>query len=376
MLTGGGARAAYQVGALRALAEQTCACCPFGVIAGASAGAINGTAIAGTADDFAGGAARLEATWRAIAPDSIYATDVPRLAEIGADWLRQLAGGGHLGGHANALLDTAPLRALLGDALPLARIPELIAAGHLRGVAVTATSYDTGAAVTFFDGVPELEPWQRTGRIARRATLTVDHVLASAAIPVFFPPIHVDGAPYADGCVRLTAPLSPAIRMGAQRIIGIGIHEVTPPTVPVPADPPHSPTPAEIAGVLLDAVFLDSLEADAERLIRINTTLAAMTPAQRRTLSLRPIPLLVLQPSLDLGRLAVEQYHQMPWALRYLLAGIGADGQRGWDLLSYLAFVPVYIDRLIDLGYRDTTARRDEIARFLDGDAAPAARAG
>lgn len=369
VLTGGGARGAYQVGALRAIADIVGNRCPFGVLAGGSAGAINSTAVAATADDFAAGVALLESTWRGLTPDRVYRTDVPRMAEIAAGWLRQLGGGGCFGpADVNALLDTSPLRTLLTETLRIERVHDLIARGRLRGVAVTATSYRTATAISFFDAAPDVPPWTRTGRIGQRARLTVDHVLASSAIPLFFPPITVDGLPFGDGCIRLTAPLSPAIRLGADRIVAIGIRG--PASAPAETFGPVEtgrdvPTPAEIGGVLLNAVFLDSLDTDVERLERINATLSRMTPEQRAGLPLRVIPILTLRPSADLGALAVEQYGELPWPLRYLLRGIGADGQRGWDLLSYLAFEPVYVGRLIELGYADTRARRAEIEAFL-----------
>ncbi|MBE7454982.1 MAG: patatin-like phospholipase family protein [Kofleriaceae bacterium] len=363
VLTGGGARGAYQVGALRAIADLVGERSPFDLVAGVSAGALNGAAVATSVDDFAAGVARLEATWRALTPEQVYRTDLASLGEIAVGWLRRLGGGGFLGAdHVNALLDTSPLRALLRRTLAMAHVRDHVASGRLRGLAVTATSYQSGQAISFFDGHPAIEPWTRAGRVGQRARLSVEHVLASAAIPVLFPPVTVGGAALGDGCIRLTAPLSPAIHLGAERIVAIGIQAAGEP----PAhDRAARPTPAEIGGVLLNAVFLDSLEADAERHLRINSTLAAMAPAQRAAQALREIPLLVLRPSVDLGQLAVEQYRELPVALRYLLRGIGADGQRGWDLVSYLAFEPVYVQRLVELGYRDTCARRDELMAFL-----------
>lgn len=370
VLTGGGARAAYQVGALRAIVDVVGDRCPFDVVAGVSAGAINSAAVAVSVDEFGFGMARLESTWRTLAPERVFRTDLPTLAQNATGWLLQLGGGGCVPPDYNALLDTAPLRELLGSALQVRRIREHIAAGRLRGAAVTATSYHTGAAISFFDAGPEARPWTRIGRIGRRVELTIDHVLASAAIPLFFPPVTVDGVPFGDGCIRLTAPLSPAVHLGAERIIAIGIRsEDVPGDLPPAGLPPGpSPTPAEIAGVLLDAVFLDSLDNDAERLQRINGTLATLSAEQRARLAqpLRQIPLLVLRPSVDLGQLAVEQYRELPWGLRYLLRGIGADGARGWELVSYLAFEPIYVTRLIDLGYHDTLARRAELETFLD----------
>jgi NTE family protein len=204
-------------------------------------------------------------------------------------------------------------------------------------------------------------------------------VLASSAIPFFFPPVKIHGIFYGDGCVRMHAPLSPAIHLGAQRIVAIGVHPS------LAAEPPESTRaprrewlpPSEIAGVLLNAVFLDAIEEDVERLQRINRTVAFIPPELRGTSSqpLRPIPALVLRPSQDLGTLAADQYGRFPRMLRYLLnKGIGATGETGADLLSYLAFEPEYVGRLMDLGHADTLRRRNEIEAFLLPDAAPAAR--
>lgn len=374
VLTGGGARAAYQVGALRAIASVAGGACPFDVVAGVSAGAINSTAVAVAGDDFGGGVARLASIWRSLTPERVYRTDLPNLAGIASGWLRRLGGGGCLGAtDVNALLDTSPLRALLRRTLDVGRVRAHVASGRLRGAAVTATGYESGTAISFYDACDEVQPWVRTARRGQRAVLTVDHVLASAAIPIFFPPVVVDHRAYGDGCIRLTAPLSPAIHLGAERVLAIGIRAADPPVrAPEPVPAARPPSPAEIGGVLLDAVFLDSLDADAERLQRINATLASLapTPPEPARPRLRPIPLLVLRPSVDLGELASERYHELPAVLRYLLAGIGADGRHGWNLASYLAFEPAYVAALIELGHRDTLARRAELEAFL----APATR--
>lgn len=373
ILTGGGARAAYQVGVLRALAEQRGVDFGFDVLAGGSAGAINCTALACYADDFREGVRQLEETWCRLTPDRVYRTDFGSLMTIGATWMRQLSAGGLLGAPAvNALLDTSPLRALLRDRLPVERIPGHVERGHVCGVAVTATSYHTGTAITFFDALPEVVAWTRSTRLGVRSTLTVDHVLASTAIPMFFPPVPIAGSWYGDGCVRMTAPLSPAIHLGAQRIVAIGIRYARTAAETDAlnrAAPFPNPTVSEISGVLLNAMFLDSLDTDAERMLRINATISLLTDDQyaRMRFPLRPIPLLVLRPSRDLGRLAVEQYRQFPRTLRYLLRGIGATGETGWDLVSYLAFEPMYIARLVELGYEDTHARRAEVEAFFDG---------
>jgi NTE family protein len=369
VLTGGGARAAYQAGALRALAELLGPHHTFPVIAGVSAGAINAAALAARAGDFRSAAHELCGLWAGLQPESVYRTDVRSLARIGSRWIRDIAGGGLLGrSGVNHLLDTSPLRGLLTARLGLERLPARLADGSLRGLAVTATSYATGTALSFFDGAPDLQPWARSTRIGVRETITLDHVMASAAIPVFFPPVTLRGSSFGDGCVRMSAPLSPAIHMGADRIIAIGIRfrrpteEVVALNAPRPAAPPRL---SDIAGLLLNAVFLDSLETDLERVNRINRTLALVAPGRRDELALRPVPVLALQPSQDLGKLAAQQYSEFPRTLRHLLAGIGATGDNGWDLVSYLAFEPVYLGRLLDLGYADTMARAREVEAFV-----------
>lgn len=374
VLTGGGARAAYQVGALRALGEIVGGSQPFQVLVGASAGAINSAGLAIHADDYTAGVAHLLATWRLLSPDQVYRTDYKSLVAIGAKWVQQLSSGGLVGkASVNALLDTAPLRELLARTLDMRRIRTHAQAGHLHGVALTATSYHSGTAVTFFDGAAGISPWVRSTRIGSRAELSVEHVLASSAIPMFFPPVSIEGSWYGDGCVRLNAPLSPAIHLGADRILAIGIryartaHETI--ALNRAAARPR-PMVSEISGVLLNAIFLDSLDADAELLERVNGTLSLLSREQfaRMKHPMRPLPLLVLRPSRDLGSLAVEQYREFPRMLRYLLRGIGATGDQGWDLVSYLAFEPAYIERLLELGYEDTRARRADVEAFFATD--------
>ena len=383
VLTGGGARAAYQVGALRAISElRRRGTCPFRIFAGVSAGAINAASVASGADEFPIATERLAETWRALSPDRVYRTDARKLIGIGSRWIKVLSAGGMLGSsQINYLLDTEPLRALLAEAMPISRLPQLFRSGVLRGVAVSATSYTSGLAVTFYDGARDVQPWCRTSRIGIRQRLRLPHVLASSAIPIFFPPVKVRGVFYGDGCVRMHAPLSPAIHLGADRILAIGVQS------PQPTEPPpeRAPVPdgealplSEIAGILLNAVFLDALESDVERLEQVNRTVGFITPDQHGTSAqpLRPVECIVLRPSQDLGLLAADQYHRFPRVLRYLLKGIGATGETGSDLLSYLAFEPEYVNRLMDLGYADTMRRRTELEAFFEPDEPQRARAG
>lgn len=372
VLTGGGARGAYQVGAILALSEiMPDVPTPFRVLTGVSSGAINIMPLGAAADDFRRGAQRLFELWSQLTPERVYRTDPPKLAQLGIRWLKDLTMGGALGtSRANHLLDTSPLRELLKRELDCSQLSKHIAEGRLRGVAVSATNYLTGNTVTFFDGAPHIEPWVRGGRIAVREAITADHVLASASIPVFFPPVRIGGKVYGDGQIRMTTPLGPAIHLGAQKIVAIALRyrrtgEQTL-AMNLELEQRHVSI-AQIAGVVLNSVFLDSLDNDLERMQRINRTISLFSAEQRERSPdlLRRILALVLRPSQDLGRLAADQYDKFPAMLRHLLRGIGAIGESGWDLLSYVAFEPDYIRQLIDLGHRDTMARRREIEDFF-----------
>ncbi len=343
---------------------------PFRVYTGVSAGAINAVALGSGADEFAVAAAKLREVWLSLTPDRVYRTDVGRLLGIGSRWMRDLSAGAVFGSsRINYLLDTAPLKELLTHVLPIRRLRKHIASGLLRGVAVTAMSYLTGMAISFFDGQAAIQPWIRSTRAGVREKLQLHHVVASAAIPIFFPPVRIRGTFYGDGCVRLAAPLSPAIHMGSDRIVAVSVRHWREPDFLLPSRRSRGATLAvsEIAGVLMNAVFLDSLESDVEQLERVNAAVSALTPAQREKLPerLRPIPIMVIRPSLDLGALAEDQYKRFPRMLRYLLKGIGADNGNGSDLFSYLAFEPVYVGRLVQLGYEDAMARRGELEDFL-----------
>jgi NTE family protein len=380
VLTGGGARAAYQVGVLQSLAEiSPPGQLPFDVVAGISAGAINGIAVASGAEDFREAVKRLSDTWNSLTPDRIFRTGALRLASIGTRWIRDLSAGGLVGKSGiNFLLDSAPLRDLLRHEIPVRRMRRHLRAGRLHAVAVSATNYHTGVGVTFFEGAGGVEPWLRSTRMGIRQRITLEHVMASAAIPVFFPPVALHGSFYGDGCVRMTYPLSPAIHLGADRIVAVSVRHMRSPEETLAreaVDRTDQMPLSEIAGVLLNAVFLDSVDSDLERLNRTNRTLELVPPEKRAKLEVRPVPALALRPSQDLGKLAAGEYEQFPTMLRYLLRGIGASGHSGEDLLSYLAFEPNYVRRVMDLGYTDTMARRDEIEDFLLGGAPERARA-
>ena len=377
VLTGGGARAAYQVGVLKAIAEITQAKeSPFQVISGVSAGAINAAYLMSRADQFGIATQGLWDLWTRLHSERVYRTDPGSLASLGSKWLRTVGMGGVLNRkRANHLLSTEPLRELLEQELALERIPGFLKNQTLKGVALSATNYLTGTAITFFDADDTIREWVRSTRLGVRTTVTVDHVMASSAIPVFFPPARIEGALYGDGCIRLTSPVSPAIHLGADRILCVGIryfrtHEQT---IDLNRNLKRDDLSiAEIGGVLLNAVFLDSLETDIERLERINRTLSLMTEEQKSKMPtpLKTIPVMALRPSQDLGQLAQGTLKEFPTLIRFLLKGVGAKEDKGWDLVSYLAFEKAYTSQLVELGYMDTMRKKESVLEFLFGDPA------
>jgi NTE family protein len=379
ILTGGGARGAYQAGALRAVAA-ICgeAALPFPILSGVSAGAINAVFLASRADDFARATENLWGMWEQLHTANVFATEPSSLMQIGMRLLAELSLGPLIRERRiNYLLDTTPLRRLvIPNGCDSEAIRRFLAEGLLDAVAVTATDYRSGNAVTFFDSAAPIEPWVRTSRIGVHAHIYPEHALASAALPIFFPPVAVEGRYFGDGGIRLTAPLSTVVHLGAVRIMAIGTRFARPAKEVVeltrgPIDgatsssEPAVPTLAEIGGVLLNALLLDGLEVDVERLERINRTLSLIPSDRRAQQPLRTIPLTVLRPSCDLGQQAIELLHRVPFPVRHLLKGLGASDHSGWDLLSYLFFDSGYTTKLLQLGYDDTMAERERVERFF-----------
>jgi NTE family protein len=373
VLTGGGARAAYQAGVLHGISELVPegSPIPFRSIAGISAGAINAAFLAARATDFRAGSRHACALWSELRSDRILSTDLASVGKLAAGWMRDLGlGGAFRGSRSTFLLGTSPLTRLLQDQIDFLAIERHLRDGVLHGVAISATHYKTGTAISFFEGDPAIENWVRSSRLGKRARLTLQHVLASASIPVLFQPVRLEDSFYGDGSIRLRAPLSPAIHLGAEKILAIGIRYYRPEDDTRELNEVSSMekiTVADIAGVMLNATFMDALESDVERLERINQTIALLTEENRlkHPHKLRTIPILTIRPSRDLGSFASEQFSRFPAMLRHLLKGIGASDESGWDLLSYLAFDSTYTQRLLELGYEDAMARRQEIREFL-----------
>ncbi len=365
LLAGGGARGAYQVGVLKAVAELWGeGPNPFPVICGVSVGSINAAYVASRAREFSGGVADLERMWRALRTDKVYRTDVASVTATAAHWLATLTVGGFGKGNPLSLLRNAPLGDLLRESIDFDNIGRCLAEGALDALAITASSYATGRAITFFQGPAALPDWERARRNGVHCQVTVDHVLASAALPVIFPPQKVGDEFFGDGSLRLTAPLSPAIHLGAERILVVGTRDRRLETAQIEARRNRVPTLGDIAGHMMDLLFNDNLNEDVERLVRVNNTLSLLPPEKAADSPLRAIEVLIVQPSQDIGEIARRHAGDIPWTIRGLLRGAGAWGG-GWRVPSYLLFEPSFCGELIDLGYSDAMLRRVEIAEFL-----------
>ncbi len=366
ILAGGGARAAYQVGVLKAISQflPRDASSPFAILCGTSAGAINAAVLAIYAAALREGVKRMALVWKRFRANHVFVADTWGIAKRSGHWFLALLAGG-LGRHnPTSLLDCSPLRALLERYVPCERIEEAVDAGALQALCVTVSGYTSGQSVSFFQGHAGLKAWKRARRVGAVAKITVDHLLASCAIPFIFPAVRLNREYFGDGSMGQMAPISPALHLGADRVLVIGVRK--------PGDPPRErvdayPSLAQVAGHVLNSIFLESLDSDLERLQRINRTIGLLPPEvlTREGLDLRPVKVLVIMPSKDLGEMAEHYAHHLPRPVRFLLRGVGVKGRSGVSLLSYLLFERPYCRRLISLGYADTMQRKEEVLEFL-----------
>lgn len=365
VLNGGGARGSYQVGVLRALYEivkkdQNL----FDIITGNSAGAINAIFLAANADDWGKSTQKLVDLWQKIHPEDVYDINQFTMSNLGSRWVKGTILKSAEAELSNGLLDTTPLKKLLERKVDFHKIRQHFSAKILSAVSLSTTNYYSGATVVYYDGDQNIADWSKPSRLSLRAELRVEHVLASSAIPLFFPAVKINSSYFGDGCIRQITPLSPSIHLGANKIITIGIRhknnleQVKALTLRPNPNPPIS----QIGGVMMNAIFLDSLEADVERLEKMNAIVEMIGPKS----PWRYIPILSLGPSKDLGTMTTKLNQELPTFIRYFLKGIGVTGQSGLDLLSYLAFDSSYTMQVVELGYEDTMAKKNLILNFLD----------
>jgi len=375
LLTGGGARAAYQVGVLMAVKEVlgNPKKNPFPIISGTSAGAINAAVLAMHADNFSAGVDKLYQVWSTFHPSYVYRSDPSGVFSNSAYWIGALLFGALVKDDKVSLFDNEPLRGLLAKHIDFERIAGHIDAGNLKAVSVTASGYTSGQSCTFFQGSPDVQGWKRSQRVGIASKLRVDHLMASAAIPFAFPAIKLNREYFGDGSMRQMAPVSPALHLGADRVFVVGTAKLNK-EIPQRINGHTYPSLAQIAGHAMSSIFLDTLVVDLELLARLNTTLMLVNPEKLREsgLPLHHVDVCVACPTQSLDALAPQYVRNLPWAIRFLLRSIGAMRRGGATLASYMLFDKHYCQALIRLGYDDTIARRDDIALFFDPNANPA----
>ncbi len=369
VLPGAGARGAYQVGVLKAVARilPRHARNPFAVIAGTSAGAINAAVLASRASNFNVAVAEMERVWANFEAEQVYRTDTWTMLKSSLHWLAALVFGGLGVRNPHFLLDNSPLRELLEHNINFDHIQRAVDRGYLDALAVTASAYTSSRSVTFFQGAERLQPWARVRRVGRPGRIGVEHLMASAAVPFVFSPVKIGGEYYGDGAMRQRAPLSPAVHLGADRMLVIGVRDEHPDQEPPEGAGEEMPTLAHLAGYMLDTLFMDGLYADLERISRLNAIIdqlpeASLTGPVKR---LRVLETLLIVPTADLRTVAARHAHELPLAVRLLLGGLGARSQGGQQLISYLLFESGYTRELIDMGYRDGMEMEDDLRAFL-----------
>lgn len=366
VLPGGGARAAYQVGALRAIADllPARATNPFPVVTGTSAGAVNATAIAVHADRFRVAVGNLERVWRNFQVHQVFRADTGSMLRSGLHWVLSMMSGGWLLPPPRSLFDNSPLRELLQLQFDFAGVRRSIAAGQLDALSISAAGYISARSVSFYEAKPGCAPWSRLRRAGEPATLSLDHLMASVAVPFLFPPVLMGDEYFGDGAMRQASPFSAAIHLGADRLLVIGTRNETYSATPVP---PICPTFGQIFGYMLDALFTDGLYSDMERLTQLNQLVDRGASVHADGTVLKKIDLLAILPSRDISEIARHHIGSLPRALRVLLRTMGALNTGGGQLMSYLLFQDSFTRELIALGYQDAMKRSEDLLAFIGG---------
>ena len=368
ILSGGGARAAYQAGVLKAVNDilGQPKRSPFSIVTGTSAGAINAAAVASNNHQFDYGAQRLEEIWSNFSPDQVYKTGLGTLSKNALRWVWNIFRSTQNLKQPLSLLDNSPLRTLLENVIRFDDIEKNDQAGLLKALCTTCYNYNTGNSVSFFQGHPDLVEWKRFRRYGRKDTITVEHLLASSAIPMVFPSQQIKNAHFGDGSLRFLTPLSPALHLGADKLFVVTVK-------PLRGEPEHKPTiptVGDIGGHLFDSIFIDSLESDIERLMRVNSLLAHIPESDlvREQLPLKTVDAFIISPSIEPAELAGQYFKNLPRGLRFFFKRIGVDGEDGNGILSYLLFDKEFTRHLIKLGYDDAMQQDSNIKAFFQAD--------
>ena len=371
VMPGGGARGAFQVGVLKALAEilPRGSANPFAIVSGTSAGAVNSVVLASKARRFRLATAELERVWSNFRCQQVYRTDNLTMLKSSLHWLASIVLGGFVVGTPKSLLDNSPLRAMLSRNVRFPRMQDAIDHGCLEAIAVVAAGYGSARSTAFFQAAPNHADWSRTRRRGLQVDLNLDHLMASIAVPMIFPPVRIDGEYYGDGAMRQATPLSPAIHLGADRILVVGVRDEMADVAPDSEHPQSFPSFAQIAGYMLDTLFMDGLYSDLERMTRINQLIDSVAPEHRTASAarMRPIDTMVIVPSQDLRVIAHKHRRELPFAIRALLRGVGGRNASENRLLSFLLFEKAYTRELIALGYQDAMKVKDELLDFVTG---------
>jgi NTE family protein len=369
ILSGGGARGAYQVGVLKAIAQlqPSGGHNPFDIICGTSAGAINASLLACESDHYGHAVTKLEALWANLDSRKIHRVGFRQLIKSSLRIFGSFFRGGVVKGEPSALLDNAPLRHLLEEQIDFSKLAERIENGDLDALSITALAYSSGKNVSFFQGASDITGWRRNQRVGARTMLNHNHLMASSALPAIFPPVKIRGEYFGDGAIRQSAPLSTALHLGANRLFVIGVsHNARDSLDPLEARV-HTPTFAQIAGHLLNSSFIDAMEEDLEMLQRFNQISQYLTPAQLDSIKIHPVDVLTITPSIRFDELAANHIKDLPLSMRTFFKTIGATRTGGGaSMASYLLFEAAFCNELMQAGYADTMAREVEIMAFLD----------
>ncbi len=369
ILPGGGARAAYQVGVLKAVAEitQSSKISPFRVYSGTSAGAINSSVLASHAQDFQLGMHHLEGVWNNFTVDQVYKTDALTVLKNTAHWIWTILTAGRLGSKPTSLFDNDPLRQLLKHNLRFDGVAQSIKNDLIDGLVIVCSAYGSAQSINFFQAKKEQMPWQRFRRIGYPTELSVEHLMASAAIPYVFPAVKLGSQYFADGAVRQAKPLSAALHLGADRLLVIGVRDERPNQLA--KEEVNYPSLGKIAGYILDTLFMDGLFTDLEHLLHVNRLLENFP---QEAVPEKPISTHVIVPSLDIREIALRHQHHLPRSVRMFMAGSGgSDKATGSQLVSYLLFDKHFTHDLIALGYEDAIQQKDVLSNFFYADKIP-----